>query len=176
MVLFFCVVIAGTTGSVYYFNKNKTLYAQLIKTSAALEEAKKADSIKYELFISEKQQHAKDNARNDSLFVALSKKCGNKDIQGVQSAVNAITLSRDSARKYSEIGYNNLSKNKFPEALEAFHKSEQWYNGYRESYEIYFLLWKNKKDLNDPALQTQLLKKIQKDLDSKGFLKYINIK
>ena len=178
MVLFFCVVIIGVAGSVYYFNESKRLNTKLkiaeirlkfsndtlTLTNNSLKLAR--DSIKILLDLRETQ------------LITASENPGSNTMEKLKVLADSIqkTRNRDSARAYSEIGYQKLSERKLIEAMYAFDKSEKWYNTYRESYEIYFLLWKNKKDLNIPAVQTQLLKKIQKDLDSKGFLKYINIK
>jgi hypothetical protein len=64
-----------------------------------------------------------------------------------------------------------LIKHDFRGALNAFDNSEQAYHGYRDSYEVYYLLWKNKQLLDDPEKQEELIQIIMKKYDTYGLLK-----
>ncbi len=100
----------------------------------------------------------------------------NNEPEILKSAVKTISTARDSARNYARIGYYKLKEKDFVGAKQAFDKSEKFYNGYRDSYEVSFLLSKNKDKLNDPKVQKELLEKIQKDYNSLGILSKADIK
>lgn len=174
--LFFCFIIVGLAGAIYYYKKINNLYEEkevlnIRLTKAAHKDSLNSDSIQ------------KQNIKLGE-FAKLLEVCATKTkIPGFDSAT-AISLKaevtdikkRDSARKYSEIGYTKLKAYDFISAKNAFDKSEKFYNGYRESYEIYYLLYKNMNNLADPETQKKIMQKILTDYNSKNILKGSDIR
>ena len=83
--------------------------------------------------------------------------------------------NRDSAREHARDGYDKLIAKDFKGAMVEFDKSEKFYNGYHESYEIKTLLKKNEDKLGDKEVQQQLLIKIKNEYNSLQKLNNRNI-
>jgi hypothetical protein len=170
--LFIIFIIAGLIGTIFYYRKLqqsnlKLAVSQrseslakdsLLKTTGALQRSK--DSLQ-----AAKTILANEKSRNDSLLVEVSKKCP-QNIQGLQTAVTSITTSRKTARESAREGYEKLKNYDFQGAMDAFNRSEKAYNGYRDSYDIWFLLWSNRANLNSADVQKQLMEKIIKNFNS----------
>jgi hypothetical protein len=60
--------------------------------------------------------------------------------------------------------------------MESFNKSEKAYNGYRDSYDVWFLLWSDRTNLGNPATQKKLLEKIFNDYNSLRILTQADIR
>ena len=160
IILFLCLCLIGISGAVIYYNRLKA-------TSQALETAKinlqqKNDSLKTVtedlLEANQYLQMLKDTLakqREDYANILTS-----NNPKAIKQAAQTIENSRDSARIYARIGYNKLKAKDFNEARVAFDRSEKFYNGYRDSYDVYFLLWKNRDKLNDPKVQRQVIQQI----------------
>jgi len=171
--LFFAFIIVGLAGTIYYYNKLKKLNSQLEaskkrellindslrKTASALQYSK--DSLQ-----EAKATLAKQKAINDSILIACFKATPTKKSEKVTTLVNKLTISRDAAREFAREGYRKLKDHDLKGAMEAFNKSEKAYNGYRDSYDVWFLLWSNRANLDNPATQKQLLEKIFNNYNS----------
>ena len=168
--LLFFITISGIGGAVYFYNES-------VKAKASLEQAnnevsRKNDSLKT-------INRDLDNLR-DSL--EKQKKILNNQVEALtkpEVSINILTpvlAARDTARNYARIGYQQLKEGNFAAALNSFAKSEKSSPGYRDSYEVYFLLRKNRANLNDPAVQRQILEKIYKDYNSLQIIKKNDIK
>jgi hypothetical protein len=177
--LFVCLVIIGLAGAIYYYNKINDLYEQkeiLNKNLAnAADSIKKLNTVLEGFAIDYKQSINTGNTTGVADTV----------LKKLKSVVNVITTknldttksrNRDTARKYSEIGYDRLKAYDFAGAKSAFDKSEKAFNGYRESYEIYYLLYKNMNMLHDAATQKRVMQKILTEYNSKNILKISDIR
>ena len=153
IILFLCLCIIGVTGMIVYYNKLKTTTAALETTKNNLQESNKNLEIanQYLLKLKDTLEKQKENYAN----VLTS-----NDPKAIKMAARTIEKSRDSARKYSREGYYKLKAKNFEGARADFDKSEKFYNGYRDSYDVYFLLWKNRGKLNEPKVQQQVMQQI----------------
>ena len=111
------------------------------------------------------------NARQDSLINLAARSPAE-----ARRILAPVIRDRDSAREYSKLGYRLLKQKDFAGAQKAFQASENAYNGYRDSYEVSFILRKNKKNLNDPAVQTRVLDQIYNQYNSRKMLQSTDIK
>ena len=166
----FLLVIGGLVGAIYYFCLVKSQKQTIKEKNESLVILTKELQYLKDSVQTSKDSLAKVKSRNDSLLTELYRASGSKGIVGITKVVEGINTSRDSARSYARLGYELLRKRDFTGAKDAFYKSEQAYNGYRNSYEIYFLLWQNKTKLNDPVTQRQLMTKIVKDYNTYNVL------
>ena len=160
IILFLCLCLIGISGAVIYYNRLKV-------TSQALEIAKvnleqKNDSLKRVtknlLETNQYLQMLKDTLakqREDYANILTS-----NNPKAIKQAAQTIEKSRDSARHYARVGYDKLKAKDFNGARVAFDISEKFYNGYRDSYDVYFLLLKNRDKLNDPKVQRQVIQQI----------------
>ena len=153
IVLFLILCIAGIAGAVIYYNQLKKTKDALNTTAIELEIKK--DSL---LRATESLQQLKDTLarqREDYANLIVS-----NDPVAINKAAQKIERSRDSARKYAREGYFKLQSRDFDGARMAFDKSEKFYNGYRDSYDVYFLLNQNKDKLNDPDVQKRVMQQV----------------
>lgn len=179
LILFFSLIIIGLAGAVYFFGVVK-------KQNEDLEKAKLKDSINTAIIKKQNDTLEYYTIRFKQLLNTGQIKDADSTLtKGVNSIVNSITTSnldsaktqsRDLAREFSEKGYAKLKNYDFRGALDAFNKSEKALNGYRESYEIYYLLHKNIDNLKDPDTQKRIMQKIQNDYNSKNILKASDIR
>lgn len=181
--LFVVFIIVGLAGTIYYYNKLKRLNSELEaskirelfindslkKTTIALQFSK--DSLR-----EAKATLAKQKAFNDSILIACYKTTSAKKSENVTTLVNKLTTSRDAAREFAREGYRKLKDNDLRGAMEVFNKSEKAYNGYRDSYDVWFLLWSNRTSLDNPATKKQLLEKIFNDYNSLRILTQADIR
>lgn len=164
-----CLVIIGFIGTIHFYRKVKKSELKIIIQKDSLEQL----SVELEKWqhlnkISEKKRQS-----NDSLLIKEFKRNGSKNIKPI---LNNISISSDSAHYYAQIGYNKLKHYDFIGAKDAFAKSEKSYSGYRDSYEVYMLLWKNRNSFDNPVIQKQIIEKIFVDYNSLGILKKTDIK
>ena len=97
--------------------------------------------------------------RNDSMSKYIASLIA-KNPKDAPAILKTITKKTDSARFYSQRGYQLLKSKNFAAALRAFQASENAYNGYKDSYELARLLRKNQDKFNDDNGQKNLLQKI----------------
>lgn len=177
--LFFIVIITGLAGAIFYYNRINNLYEENNTLNSSLTKA--IDSIK--ILNTTLESIAIDYKQ--SINTGNTTGVSDTEINKVNRIVNVITTTnldttkarnRDTARYYSEIGYARLKAYDFMGAKNAFDKSEKAFNGYRESYEIYYLLYKNMKQLNDAGTQKMIMNKILEKYNSKSILKATDIK
>jgi hypothetical protein len=167
LLLFFLLLLMfiGISGSVYYYSELKEANTKLSKNEIVLKsQQNKLDSLNEIL-------------RQRNIVLKKDKEFLESTIDSASHAKNPklilqpIVAARDSARKYAETGYKMLKMRDFNGAFIAFNKSENFYNGYRESYEVAFLLRKNRQRWNDPQRQNELLDTIYRKLNSKKILR-----
>jgi hypothetical protein len=171
LILCCCFVIIGFLGTIYFYSNLNEAKIKISEQNDSLKVLTKELKYSKDSLQEAKASIAKEKATNDSLLVKLYEG-GNdsKGIRGLRKIINNIRTSRDSARNYAHLGYEKLKQYDFPGAEEAFDKSEKSYSGFRDSYEVYFLLRNNRNIYNDPAVQKQLLQKIIEDYNSLGIL------
>lgn len=93
-----------------------------------------------------------------------------------QKEFNTIIESAKFAEQFAREGYELLKVKNFIGAKNAFDKSEKSYIGYKSSYDIYFLLWKNRDKLNDPDTQKEILEIVYNKYNSFGILNKNDLK
>ena len=164
VILFLFVCIAGVIGAVLYYNKLKETNNKLKVAEAeiqlkndSLREANEFLEVLKDSFAIQKERYAKILVSNNPT--------------AIRAAAQTIERSRDSARAYAVAGYNKLKAKDFEGARIAFDKSEKFYNGYRDSYEVYYLLTRNKSKLNDPKVQQQVMNQVFTKFNSQGIIK-----
>jgi hypothetical protein len=170
--LFICFIIIGLAGALYFYHNLKDLNTKLGDTQQKLQESK--DSLQES---KDSLQLAKNTLTQYKItidnYVLLSdsiNKHTDEKNPGLDSLVKVINHSRDTAREYAHKGYYDLKDYHFDMAMKDFHKSELAYNGYHDSYEVYFLLWQSKQGFDDPVVQKQLMEKILAKYNSFGLL------
>lgn len=147
------ICLAGIVGAVTYYNKLKEAKAEVqlkndslkIRTRELVEANRSLEILKDSL-ARQKEQYA-------NILVS-------KNSTAINTVALRIEKSRDDARTYAREGYAKLKSRDFKGALKAFDMSEKSYNGYRDSYEVYFLLWTNRDKLDDPAVQKQIMQQV----------------
>jgi hypothetical protein len=160
IILFLCLCIIGVSGAIIYYNRLAANRKEL--KVAEVELQRKNDSLQR---ATTELQSA--NQSLQELKDTLAKQKANyadilisKNPAVIKQAAKTLQVSRDSARIYAREGYRKLKAKDFKGAMDAFDKSEKFVNGYRDSYDVYFLLWKNRSNLNDPKVQKQIMQQV----------------
>ncbi len=175
LIVFFCVMIVGLSGAVYYYLQLRKTSKQLANSEEVLQV--KNDSLKKvtndlhqanQYLVSSRQVLANQKLIIDSLITRFAK---DKNPSLLIGLADSITAGKDAAAAYEKLGYAKLKEKDLVAAKDAFNKSEKSYNGYHQVYEIWFLLYKNKDKLNDPGVKQQLLQQIFVNYNRLGFLK-----
>ena len=177
MSLLFCITIIAVIGAAYYYNSVKSSEIKLLTAkqqqqtlndSLAIHKRKAENQLDTIAKLQRLLNNISQTPNNcDSIFIIQKK---------INNILRPVTNARDAAREFARSGYDKLIKKDLVGAMNDFDKSEKAYNGYHDSYEVYFLLWQNRNKLNDPKVQQQLLEKIQKDYNSLKKLTPSNIK
>lgn len=170
MSLLFAVTIIGIGVAIYFYGKLKDTNGKLRDTTASLESAKKDLKNAYDTLEKINQALSDTKKKLENILDAASQ------APNPETVLKPIAVKRDAAREYARIGYDKLKKNDLAGAMDAFHSSEESYHGYRDSYEVYLMLYKNRDSLNDRRVQQRLLEKIQKDYNSLQILKRSDIR
>ena len=158
--LFFCVMLIGVIGAVYYYQESKEAKTLVqLKNDSLSRMGTTLDSINQSL-LSSKRELEKQKASTDSL-IRLSIKDANPAI--LRPVINRVDNSMKLAAEYELKGYGRLKAGDLIAAKDYFNKSEKAYNGYHQVYEIWFLLYKNRDKLNDPETKQRLLNQVKKD-------------
>ena len=177
MTLFVCFVIAGLAGAVYFYIKLQNVTARLEEANKKLEEAKKELQQKKDSLDATSISRNQLNAILDSLQRQPEHGEQSRYFNEIKKVVDSsITTSREEARKYARTGYEKLKAYQFEAAMKQFAESEKAHKGYRDSYEVYQLLLKNKRNFNDPKVQRMLLEEIYTKYNSLGKLSRSDIK
>ena len=160
LIVFFCVMIVGLSGAVYYYLQLRKTSKQLANSEEVLQV--KNDSLKKvtndlhqanQYLVSSRQVLANQKLIIDSLITRFAK---DKNPSLLIGLADSITAGKDAAAAYEKLGYAKLKEKDLVAAKDAFNKSEKSYNGYHQVYEIWFLLYKNKDKLNDPGSKTAI--------------------
>jgi len=159
LILFLLVIMFGLFGAVRFYNALESKKAQL---SEAYEKLEKANAELEEM----RNNLAMQKSNRDSIIKLIYKPSDSLKVKGLDKIVSGIDHSRETAGKYARSGYMKLKNYDFKGALDDFNNSEKAYNGYRDSYEIYFLLWKNKERLDDTDAQREIMQMILKKYNS----------
>jgi hypothetical protein len=179
LIAFFCVMIIGLSGAIYYYLKLRKASTQLANSEKILQV--KNDSLRKvtndlhqanQYLESSRQVLANQKSIIDSLITRSVK---DKNPSLLINLADSINTGRSTAAAYENLGYMKLKEKDLVAAKDAFNKSEKSYNGYHQVYEIWFLLYKNKDKLNDPEVKQQLLKQILTNYNRLGFLKPADI-
>ena len=162
--LFFCLMILGIVGTVYYFQQLQKTTAALRKVEAGLiivNDSLRATTLDLNL-ANAALEKARDtlSKRKQEVDRLIELADSSNSISVLKPYVESLTVSRDSARSYARMGYSKLKAKDFKGAMEAFRSSEKAYNGYRDSYEVYFLLWSNRTKLEELSVRKQILKTV----------------
>jgi cell division protein FtsB len=177
--LLFCLMIIGVAGAAYYYRNLKIAKTNVLRQKKELETLK--DTLANQ---NERLESLVDSIINfKNILDSISRTTYvSNDFSRIQKNLDKLLQpaiheksNRDSARQHARDGYDKLIKKDFIGAMNDFGKSEKFYNGYHESYEIHMLLRKNQDKLGDPAVQRQLLEKIKKDYNSLQKLNSRNI-
>lgn len=153
LILFLLVIMVGLFGAVWFFNELESKKAQLNEANQKLEKANtELENIRNKL--------AKEKTNRDSIISLIYRPSDTVRIKGIGKIITGINNSRQQAEEYARAGYDKLKQYDFPAALDYFNKSEKAYNGYRDSYEVYYLLWQNKNQLDDPVVQDKVMTQI----------------
>ena len=182
LTVFFCIMIAGLSGAIFYYLRLQSTSTQLSKSEKILKGKtdslnKATDSLskmatelnRINLYL---DRLVKQKTITDSL-IALS--AGDKNRSILNSLADSLSSAKNLAAIYEKSGYMKLKEKDLVAAKDAFNKSEKSYNGYHQVYEIWFLLYKNKDKLNDPVVKQQLLEQILARYNKQGFLKPADI-
>lgn len=164
--LFFCIMIAGMAGSVFFYKKARHNEAALIITRDSIRTAYLTLDSTKKLVEEERNRNQAALDKIDSLIGALSKTHSEAALQPVIKVVKAADFERQ--------GYEALQQKDFTAAKAAFKQSEDAYNGYHNSYEIYNLLNKNNDTLKTSEGQQKVLQTIQTRYNIKAPVKLIN--
>lgn len=159
LILFLLLIMVGLFGAVWFFNELETKKAELKSANQQL------DSLNA-LYQAATIKATKERANRDSIITQIYKPSDSLKIKGLDKIVSGIDNSRETAGKFARSGYMKLKNHDFKGALSDFSNSDKAYNGYRDSYEIYFLLWKNKERLDDPDAQREIMQTILRKYNS----------
>jgi len=151
--LFFCIMIAGMAGSIYFYRQSRHNEAALANTRDSIKTAYRSLDTAKRLVEEERNRTQSALDKIDSLIKEMSKTHSEAAFQPVVSVVQAADYERQ--------GYEALQQKNFEAAKAAFKQSEDAYNGYHNSYEIYRLLNKNKDTLLTAEGQHKVLQTIQ---------------
>lgn len=169
LILFFLVVMLGLFGAIRFYNALESKKAELKLAYDELEKKNvELDSIRAGL--------AKDKAIRDTIINQIYKPEDINRVKGFDTIIKKIDNSREAAGKYARSGYMKLKSYDFKRAMEDFRNSDKTYNGYRDSYEVYILLWKNKDRLDDKDAQREIMVTILKKYNSLRMLSYSDIR
>jgi len=164
--IFFALIIFGLAGTIFFYNQSESSKRREMLVNDTLRMMATALQYSKDSLQEAKATLAKQKAINDSILIVLYKATPSKSSESITTAVNKLTNSRDAAREFNHEAYRKLKVRDFRGAMEAFNKSEKAYNGYRDSYDVWFLLWSNRAKLDNPTTQKQLLEKIVNNYNS----------
>jgi hypothetical protein len=151
--IFFCIMIAGMAGSVHFYRKSRINEVALAKSKDSLKTVNASLDSARQLVEQERNRTQSALDKIDSLVKDLAHTHSATSLQPVLNVVQAADYERQ--------GYEALQQKNFDAAKAAFRQSEEAYNGYHNSYEIYNLLNKNADSLKTDAGQHKVLQTIQ---------------
>lgn len=160
LICFFSLTIAGITLAVSFYRKLAQSEARNVRLSIELEkktaELYSSDSA---CTVFKKSCDAR-LAHTDSLIL-ISKNNGEKLIS--DSIISDISRDKREASKNDSLGYEELKRSDYQKAMTFFYKSENSYNGYRHSYEIWRLLFSNRQKFDIKDTMDNIVRTIEKN-------------
>lgn len=162
------VMLVSIFMAISSYNQLNRTRAKLLEKNIALAGAKaQIDS----LLTASQQAKLLSEQRNrtkDSLIIA--------NPMAATTIIGEAKKNRDTALFLNKRGYELLKERDFPHALKCFQASENAYNGFADSYEMAFLLRKNRDKFNSSQGQEYLMQTIYSQYNKLRVIKETNIK